>query len=125
MKRQTRRRPPTPRQSPAALDRLHPDAAGIDCGSAEHFVAVPPDRDTTPVRSFPTFTGDLHRLAEWLTACRITHVAIAYASHCTSLGRCETFSSAARLFDNLTPLAFSGGWGPGSSYRYSCLSLHR
>jgi hypothetical protein len=76
VKRQTRRRSPKPRQSPAALERLHPHAAGIDCGSAEHFVAVPPDRDATPVRSFPTFTGDLHRLAGWLTACRITHVAM-------------------------------------------------
>jgi transposase len=55
---------------------LHPDAAGIDCGAAEHFVAVPPDRDATPVRSFATFTGDLYRLAEWLIACRITHVAM-------------------------------------------------
>jgi transposase len=72
-----RRRPSSePRTSPVALDRLHPDAAGIDCGSAEHFVAVPPDRDTTPVRAFATFTGDLHRLAEWLTACRVTHVAM-------------------------------------------------
>src|SRR5712691_6620336 len=76
MKRQTRRRTPKPRQSPAALERLHPHAAGIDCGSAEHFVAVPPDRDPTPIQSFPTFTGDLHRLADWLTACRITHVAM-------------------------------------------------
>jgi hypothetical protein len=32
-------------------------------------VAVPHDRDTTPVRAFATFTGDL-RLAGWLTACR-------------------------------------------------------
>ena len=31
---------------------------------------------SSPVRPFPTFTGDLHRLAEWLTACRVTHVAI-------------------------------------------------
>ena len=60
MKRQLRRRAPKPRQSPAALERLHPHAAGIDCGSAEHVVAVPPDRDPTPVQSFPTFTGDLH-----------------------------------------------------------------
>ena len=75
MKRQ-HRRTPKPRQSTAALDRLHPHAAGIDCGAAEHFVAVPPDRDPTPVRSFPTFTGDLHRLAAWLTACRVTHVAM-------------------------------------------------
>ena len=66
VKRQPRRRAPKPRQSPAALERLNPHAAGIDCGSAEHFVAVPPDRDPTPVHSFPTFTGDLHRLADWL-----------------------------------------------------------
>lgn len=70
------RRPPKPRTSPHALERLHPHAAGIDCGSAEHFVAVPPDRDPTPIRSFATFTGDLHRLAEWLVACRVTHVAM-------------------------------------------------
>jgi len=69
-------RSPRPRSSPAALDRLHPDAAGIDCGATEHFVAVPPDRDATSVRAFPTFTGDLQRLADWLTACRITHVAM-------------------------------------------------
>ena len=76
MNRHRRRSSPKPRTSPAALERLHPHAAGIDCGAAEHFVAVPPDRDTTPVRSFATFTGDLHRLAEWLTACRVTHVAM-------------------------------------------------
>lgn len=125
MKHNRRRRPSKPRTSPSVLDRINPNVAGIDCGSAEHFVAVPPDRDPMPVQSFPTFTSDLHRLADWLIACRVTSVAIAYASHCTSFGRCETFSSSARLFDNLTPLAFSGGWGPGSSYRYSCLSLHR
>ena len=73
MKRQMRRRTTEARQSPAALERLHPHAAGIDCRSAEHFVAVPPDRHPTPVQSFLTFTGDLHRLADWLVACRITH----------------------------------------------------
>ena len=76
MKRHRRRPSSKPRTSPAALEHLHPHAAGIDCGSAEHFVAVPSDRDATPVRSFPTFTGDLHRLADWLRACRITHVAM-------------------------------------------------
>ena len=30
----------------------------------------------TPVQSFTTFTGDLQRLAEWLTTCRVTHVAM-------------------------------------------------
>lgn len=75
--RRPRRHPaPKPRVSPAALDRINPNAAGIDCGSAEHVVAVPPDRDATPVRTFATFTGDLYRLAEWLTACGITSVAL-------------------------------------------------
>jgi transposase len=58
------------------LDRINPNVAGIDCGSAEHFVAVPPDRDSTPVQSFATFTPDLQRLADWLTACRVTSVAM-------------------------------------------------
>ena len=69
MKRQRRRHAPKPRVSSSVLEHLNPNAAGIDCGSAEHFVAVPPDRNPTPVRSFPTFTGDLQRLADWLTAC--------------------------------------------------------
>ncbi len=76
MKRHRRRSSPKPRVSPAVLEHLHPNTAGIDCGSAEHFVAVPPDRDATAVRSFPTFTADLRRLADWLTACRVTHVAM-------------------------------------------------
>ena len=76
MRHHQRRRPPKPRVSPSILKRVNPNAAGIDCGSAEHFVAVPPDRDPTPVRSFPTFTGDLYRLADWLRACRVTTVAM-------------------------------------------------
>ncbi len=71
-----RRSSPTPRKSPAALERINPNAAGIDCGAAEHVVAVPPDRDATPVRTFSTFTEDLYRLADWLQACGITSVAL-------------------------------------------------
>jgi len=40
------------------------------------YVAVPPERDEQPVRIFDTFTADLHELAEWLTACGITTVAM-------------------------------------------------
>jgi hypothetical protein len=69
--RRGRRRP-----SPSVLERINPNAAGIDCGSAEHYVAVPPDRDPTPVQSFKTFTADLGRLADWLTRCGITSVAM-------------------------------------------------
>ena len=76
MKDHRRRRAGKPRVSRSVLDRINPNAAGIDCGSAEHFVAVPPDRDPMPVQSFPTFTSDLHRLADWLTACHVTSVAM-------------------------------------------------
>jgi transposase len=74
--RRSRRPPGTPRRSPSALDRINPNAAGIDCGAAEHVVAVPPDRDAQPVRTFSTFTGDLLRLTAWLQACGITSVAM-------------------------------------------------
>ncbi|HEX2714032.1 MAG TPA: IS110 family transposase [Candidatus Acidoferrales bacterium] len=55
---------------------LEPNAAGIDIGAREVYVAVPPDRDEQPVRIFDTFTADLHELANWLTACGITTVAM-------------------------------------------------
>ena len=34
------------------LEVVHRDAAGIDIGSREHYVAVGPDRDAQPVRNF-------------------------------------------------------------------------
>jgi len=64
------------RVSPSLLERIKPNAAGIDCGSEQHHVAVPSDRDPEPVRSFKTFTADLHRLADWLQACGIETVAM-------------------------------------------------
>jgi transposase len=60
----------------ALLERLQPDAAGIDCGQNSHFVAVPPDRDPQPVREFLTFSADLQRLADWLAQCRVKTVAM-------------------------------------------------
>jgi len=59
-----------------ALTITHPNAAGIDIGSATHFVAVPPDRDDEPVRAFPSFTVDLYALADWLKVCKIDYVAM-------------------------------------------------
>jgi len=58
------------------LPILHPDAAGIDIGSNEIFVAVPAERDPESVRSFSTFTRDLYDLADWLQQCRIKSVAM-------------------------------------------------
>ena len=76
MKLKRHRSPGKPRVSPTLLDHINPNVAGIDCGSAEHYVAVPPDRDPNPVQAFSTFTNDLIRLADWLTACRVTSVAM-------------------------------------------------
>ena len=58
------------------LPALKPNAAGIDMGARDIFAAVPVDRDAESVRSFPTFTEDLHRLADWLQQCRIDTVAM-------------------------------------------------
>jgi len=54
----------------------HPDAAGIDLGSREHWVAVPEDRDADHTQRFGTTTGELHRLATWLKSCAIRSVAM-------------------------------------------------
>jgi transposase len=55
---------------------MRADAAGIDIGATEIFVAVPADRAPEHVRSFPTFTQDLYALAEWLKQCGIKTVAM-------------------------------------------------
>ena len=55
---------------------INPDAAGVDLGSREHWVAVPQDRAAQPVRSFGAFTQDLKSLIQWLKDCRITTVAM-------------------------------------------------
>ena len=55
---------------------LQPNAAGVDVGATEIYVAVPADRAPQPVRSFPTFTDDLHAAADWLKACNIETVAM-------------------------------------------------
>jgi transposase len=58
------------------LERVHLNAAGIDIGSASHWVAVPEDRDDQPVREFRSFTRDLHALADWLDVCGIETIAM-------------------------------------------------
>jgi len=62
--------------SRSGLSLMHPDAAGIDIGSAAHFVAVPVDRDDEPVREFASFTADLNALADWLERCEVKIVAM-------------------------------------------------
>ena len=45
----------TRRQSSGPLSTIHPAAAGIDIGATCHVVAVPPDRDDRPARTFRSF----------------------------------------------------------------------
>jgi len=67
---------PKQRSRVASLPVIEPNAAGIDVGATEIFVAVPADRDPEPVRCFPTFTVDLERLADWLQQCQVRTVAM-------------------------------------------------
>jgi transposase len=59
-----------------AMPVLNTNAAGMDIGANEIFVAVPADRDPQPVRCFGTFTDELWALAKWLQQCRIDTVAM-------------------------------------------------
>jgi transposase len=65
-----------PKTGASVLSCLNLNAAGVDIGATEIYVAVPGDRDPQPVRCFPTFTEDLHAAAAWLKACHIETVAM-------------------------------------------------
>src|SRR4051812_28730256 len=55
---------------------LHPNAAGIDIASREHYVAVNPNAAERPIRSFGAFTEDLYAIANWLLECDVDTVAM-------------------------------------------------
>src|SRR6267378_611868 len=59
-----------------SLEVIHPDAAGIDIGNESHYAAVPPSRDSQPVREFGCTTAELKAMAVWLQQCRIRTVAM-------------------------------------------------
>jgi transposase len=58
------------------LPTIKANAAGIDIGATEIYIAVPGDRDPQSVRHFDTFTADLHAAAKWLKACGIDSIAM-------------------------------------------------
>src|ERR1700737_927700 len=55
----------------ALLQKVHLNAAGIDIGADAHWVAVPEDREASPVRRCGGFTRDLILLCEWLKRCQV------------------------------------------------------
>ena len=67
---------PRTKRSRMEMSPVHANAAAIDIGATLHMAAVGPDRDPEPVRSFGTFTGDLHRLADWFKQCGVSTVAM-------------------------------------------------
>jgi len=64
------------KQSTRPLSTVHPNAAGLDVGATFHVVAIPPDRAEESVRTFRSFTGDLHRLADWLKEVGVETIAM-------------------------------------------------
>lgn len=56
------------------LTVMFPNAAGIDVGSASHYVAVPPECCEQSVREFESFTEDLASMAQWLESCGVDTV---------------------------------------------------
>ena len=76
MKQCRRKGPPQKKSGSSSFSMINKDAAGIDIGSGEHWVAVPEDRDEEPVRRFGCFTADLHAMARWLKQCGVTTVAM-------------------------------------------------
>src|SRR5580700_10193454 len=59
-----------------SLSVVHPDAAGIDIGNESHYVAVPPTRDSEPVRRFGCTTAEVKEMAVWLKQCTIRTIAM-------------------------------------------------
>jgi hypothetical protein len=73
-------------KSDRTLQMVHPNAAAIDVGATLLMAAVRADRTADPVRSFGTFTTDLHRLVDWFAECGVDTVAMESTSVGVSCG---------------------------------------
>lgn len=72
-----KKKKPVRQSEPSLLERItHAHAAGIDIAAEEIVVAVPPDCAVKFVRTFGSFTKDLHDLRGWLQECGVTTVAL-------------------------------------------------
>ena len=71
------------------LEQINLNAAGLDIGDDEIYVAVPKGRDEVSVRVFQTFTRDLHALADWLEACGIETVAMESTLYLSVQDKCR------------------------------------
>src|SRR5712692_8774308 len=77
MTRNTQRRSKKDAPLPTSLPAIRPMVAGIDVGSAQHWVCGPPRPDGAPnVRVFGTTTVQLQELAAWLAEQHVEAVAM-------------------------------------------------
>jgi transposase len=60
--------------STSSIKIVNPDSAGIDIGSASHFVAIPADRKGDTVREFKCYTPDIRAMIDWLKEAKIKTV---------------------------------------------------
>lgn len=63
-------------RSTDGLPVVNPHAAGADIGAQQIYVCIPGPDHTQIVRSFGTYTADLHSLADWLAENGIQSIAM-------------------------------------------------
>jgi transposase len=76
MKKHKQAKAKTKSEALKPIGEQEPDAAGIDIGANEIWVAVPTDRDQKPVRQFGAFTRDLMAIVQWLVQLGVRSVAM-------------------------------------------------
>jgi transposase len=76
MKKHKQAKAKTKSEGSNPIREREPNAAGIDMGASEIWVAVPTDRSDTPVRRFEGFTRDLMAIVQWLIQCGVRSVAM-------------------------------------------------
>jgi transposase len=61
---------------PRSIEVVNPEAAGIDVGAEVHYVAVNPQRSSTPIRRFSAMTDGIHALIAFLKESGTTTVVL-------------------------------------------------
>jgi len=73
----TSKKKPSKKSKQSELSVINPHAAGIDLGSREHWACVPSSStESTNIQPFGCTTPDLIALADWLSECGVTSVAM-------------------------------------------------
>lgn len=76
MKEHRKTKAKTKPEATKAIREQEPNAAGIDLGAEEIWVAVAAEGDQNSVRRFEAFTQDLKAIVQWLVDCGVQSVAM-------------------------------------------------